>query len=300
MLSFKDIESLPMENVIEQFKGKKESKILDFKREINIEKIEDKKKFLADISAFANATGGQIIYGVIEKKGEFAELCGVEVQDVDLLRQKIENMLRDNIEPNLSNYSINFKNLSENKYLIFIEISDSYSKPHVVSYQGLWRVYSRNSTGNFPLDIFDLKNLVLKSNELRGGLDKYRFKRINSIISDELPIKFENPSSAKLIVHVLPHSAFYEKSELNLREILENSSLLNPINTDSSNVQINFDGLFSVLYGKNYSVIDKYLQLYRDGIIETVDGSLTRSNSNTPKGVWLDYTCEGIDRKSVV
>jgi len=40
--------------------------MLDYKRDVPGESDQDKKEFLADISSFANATGGDLIYGVDE------------------------------------------------------------------------------------------------------------------------------------------------------------------------------------------------------------------------------------------
>lgn len=38
-----------------------ESKLLEYKKELKIESDSDKKEFLADISSFANCTGGDFI-----------------------------------------------------------------------------------------------------------------------------------------------------------------------------------------------------------------------------------------------
>lgn len=43
-----------------------ESKSLEYKKELHIENDADKKEFLADVSSFANSTGGDIIFGIEE------------------------------------------------------------------------------------------------------------------------------------------------------------------------------------------------------------------------------------------
>ena len=46
-----------------------ESKTLDYKEQLPYNAYEDKKEFLADVSSFSNADGGNIIYGIKEEKG---------------------------------------------------------------------------------------------------------------------------------------------------------------------------------------------------------------------------------------
>jgi len=41
-----------------------ESKTLEYKQELPGPKDDDKREFLADVSSFANASGGDIIYGI--------------------------------------------------------------------------------------------------------------------------------------------------------------------------------------------------------------------------------------------
>ena len=68
-----------------------ESKLLEYKSELKIEARDDKKEFLADLSAMANTHGGQIIYGISEKDGIPTSVTGIEIDIPDDTIQKIEN-----------------------------------------------------------------------------------------------------------------------------------------------------------------------------------------------------------------
>ena len=62
-IKFEDIDRLVNNRVCE-------SRYLDYKRKINLEKGDDRKEFLFDICSFANSEGGVIIYGVSEQLDE--------------------------------------------------------------------------------------------------------------------------------------------------------------------------------------------------------------------------------------
>ncbi len=64
-------------------KGVAESRTLEFKRELPVGSDPGKKEFLADVSSFANTTGGDIRFGVDELDGVTNAAEGVHVANVD-------------------------------------------------------------------------------------------------------------------------------------------------------------------------------------------------------------------------
>ncbi|MEG8219865.1 ATP-binding protein [Sphingomonas sp. HH69] len=73
---------------------------LEFKRDLPGGKDADIKEFLADVTSFANAQGGDLIFGIKEEDGAAADLPGVEGDpDTELLR--IEERLQAGIDPRL-------------------------------------------------------------------------------------------------------------------------------------------------------------------------------------------------------
>ena len=63
---------------------------------------EDRRELLADVCAFANASGGDLILGVKEKEGAADEVCGIEVADQDDERLFLTNLVRGGLEPRYS------------------------------------------------------------------------------------------------------------------------------------------------------------------------------------------------------
>lgn len=84
--NLKDINIDDLKSLIEN--SVKEGKTIDYKLAVNISSDSDRKEFLYDVSSFANASGGDIIFGVKENEGTGYpdELVGLE-GNMDELRQ---------------------------------------------------------------------------------------------------------------------------------------------------------------------------------------------------------------------
>src|SRR3954451_17276289 len=68
-ISKDDIDALVADEV-------REGRTLDYKEKLPGNADKDKKEFLADVSSFANAGGGDMIFGVVEKRDGCPERCG--------------------------------------------------------------------------------------------------------------------------------------------------------------------------------------------------------------------------------
>ena len=97
----------------------------------------DKKEFLADVSSFANASGGDLIYGIKEQSGVPIELSGLELSNVDAEILRLESCIQTGIAPRL------FKLVethpvalpSKQRYAIIIRIRKSWTAPHMVTFK---------------------------------------------------------------------------------------------------------------------------------------------------------------------
>ena len=76
-----------------------EGRDLEFKRELPGGGDEASREFLADVTAFANAQGGDIVYGLDEANGAATSLPGVEVDDPDAAILRLEGKLQTGVDP---------------------------------------------------------------------------------------------------------------------------------------------------------------------------------------------------------
>ena len=78
-----------------------EGKTIDYKAELPGTSDAARKDFLADLSSFANASGGHIVYGMEEAEGIPTNFLGLS-SDVDQAILRLESMARDGIRHHLS------------------------------------------------------------------------------------------------------------------------------------------------------------------------------------------------------
>ncbi|NMC99623.1 MAG: ATP-binding protein, partial [Bacteroidales bacterium] len=69
-----------------------EKKTIEYKSELKYDSDSERKEFLADVSSFANASGGDLIYGVVAPDGIPTSITGLKTSNTDAEILKIENI----------------------------------------------------------------------------------------------------------------------------------------------------------------------------------------------------------------
>ena len=90
-----------------------EGRKLDYKRELPGSSDADKRELCADVSSFANTSGGYLLFGVDEDQGVPIGLLGLTELNIDETRQIIENLVRDCVKPRLPGLSIGACNVPQ-------------------------------------------------------------------------------------------------------------------------------------------------------------------------------------------
>lgn len=254
-----------------------ESKTLDYKQEITLNTNNDKKEFLADVSSFANTSGGDIIFGIKEKDGLPCELLGLDVakEDIDSKILQIEDLIRQGIEPRIPNIEIKFIEVGEQKHCLIIRIGKSWISPHWVSLKGHKKFYGRSNNGKYPLDIDELRNAFILSESLIDNIKQFRTDRIFKIIGDETPVLMGK--GAKIAVHLIPLSAFSNREHLDIKIMKTKAKNVSPLYCGGWNYRINFDGFLLYSQSNDNGASYSYTQFYRNGIIEMVNSNLLDS-----------------------
>jgi hypothetical protein len=248
-----------------------EGKNIEYKRELPQKTDSDKKEFLADISSFANSAGGYVFYGVSEKDGLPVAIDGLGGIDPDAEISRFENLLRDGLAPRISGIRFFSISLTDGGCVIAAYIPKSWASPHMIKYKGTSRFFARNSSGKYQLDVFELRTAFNASNIEGEQLKNFKIDRLGKIIANETPVPMEE--KAKVVLHLIPVSSLTSGIKYNLHEfqISPNKQKLAPISLDyGSNLRFNFDGLVTFKEHGQSELSYTYLQLFRNGIVESV------------------------------
>jgi len=276
-LSNKPLDSIE-ESDLQALKDNKvsEKKTIEYKESLPLSDYESKKKFLADVSSFANAAGGHLIYGIREESGEPVELCGLQNIDADAEILRLENLIRDSIEPRIPGVSMRAVPLQTAEVAIIIRIPRSWALPHVVKFQKHWRFYSRNSAGKYPLDVSELRAAFALSETTAERIRNFRAERLSMIVAGETPVALDEVP--KIVLHIIPFGAFDPAVKFDMaflaRDLL--NSLIPTSVGRGFDFRHNFDGFLTHTWRVQQTSKSSYVQVFRNGIIEAVDADILR------------------------
>jgi hypothetical protein len=251
-----------------------ESKRLDYKRDLPGSRDGDKKEFLFDVSSFANASGGHLVYGIDEHAGVPTQLTGLAVADADAEILRLQSAIQDGIEPRIPGMELRFIPIPGGRSVLVLKIPKSWVSPHMVSFQKTNKFYSRNAAGKYLVDVGELRALFSASEETSEHIRRFRTDRVAQILAGEAPCQLS--PGPKIILHVAALQSFYSTASLDIKaaKTLPGSPLL-PLGAGGYNPRINLDGLLHCTNGA-------YLQLFRRGVIETVDANTLDSGAPNP------------------
>lgn len=247
-----------------------EGKTIEYKAELPGSSDTSRKEFLADVSSFANTSGGDLIFGIIAEQGLPKEIRGVEIPNVDAEKLRYEEIIRNGLEPRI-NFSIHAVIVNPQRTVFIFRIDKSWLGPHRVIFKGHDKFYARNSAGKYSLDTNELRIAFNLSETMIDKINKFKTDRIFQLIADNTPILFY--AGGKIVLHLIPIESFTPDQKIDLNKVTNDITKLEPIHTSIWSHRINLEGVLSCS-GSRDDKSHSYVQLYRNGIIEAVEGSI--------------------------
>ena len=268
--------------------GVAENRHLEYKESLPGNSDGEKKEFLADVSSFANAGGGDIIYGISEKRdsngkttGVPENVVGLSGMSVDVEIRRLENILRDGLTPRLNGVQLKAIDGFPKGPVLTIRIPKSWSAPHMIA-KGDSRFYSRNSAGKYPLDVSEIRAAFALSESLPEKARRFREERVARIIADETPVPLAHTS--RTILHLLPLASLDPAFTIDLKLVENNHNNLRPMGASGCNFHYNFDG-FVTYDGTPTASSLGYVQVFRNGVIESTESALLTYRNQQGVGV---------------
>jgi hypothetical protein len=256
--------------------GVVEGKEIDFKRDLQIGTESERKEFLADVSSFANASGGHLVFGVEEVDGRATSIAPLAVTSWDASRLKMEAVIRDGVAPRIA---VEFTAVPvSGGHVIVLRIAKNWTGPHMVTFQRNGKFHSRHSAGKYQLDVGELRSAFALGTEIAEAVRIFRQGRIGDIIAGETPVPMRD--GAKLILHVFPYSAARTPTPVDLESAHQRRELMMPMEGGYS-TGFNLDGVISSTPHAS-GTYTSYNQLFRDGRVEAVTSTMLAPD--TPAG----------------
>jgi hypothetical protein len=276
--------------------GVGERRTIEYKRELPGGGDEAKREFLADVSSFANASGGDLVYGVEAKEGLPVALRPLTViPDQEGLRW--EQIVRDGIAPRVAGIRVRFIEV-EGAHVLLFRIPKSWGGPHAVTYKGAFRFHSRTSAGKYPLDVGELRSALLAGSNLGDQIRTFRADRLAAILGGGAPIVLTD--GPKIVVHLVPYDAFATQPDLD-PSMQAGSGLFKPLFLEWGGTERwNIDGLLTLEREPTDSstpaqpagpLVNAYSQLFRSGIFEGVNVETLAPAADNPDllyGWWFE------------
>jgi hypothetical protein len=243
--------------------GVAESRYLDFKSAPVGAADRDRREFLADVSAFANASGGDILFGVDEQDGAASAVSGISLPDADKEKLRLGDLIRSGLEPRLTHFEITWLPMARDVGVLVVRVPRSWTAPHRVTLQGHDKFYIRNSAGKHPMNVDELRRAFTLGEEVADRIRRFRAERVGLLLSDNGP--FPVSGGPKLIQHIVPLGAVVDPADLKLSP--ESATDLRPLGVSGYSWRYSLDGL--ALYNEGANKVT-YTLAFRNGIVELV------------------------------
>jgi Putative DNA-binding domain len=272
----KPLEDVTASDLLDLVNAKRAERLtLEYKAQLPGNGDDDKREFLYDMASFANASGGDIVYGIEDERdvagkptGIPAGISGVSAGNIDAEILRLTSVIRDGIDPRI--IGVEARHVSVNgKVVVILRLPKSWAAPHMVVFKGVSRFYTRTSAGKYPMDVHELRAAFNTSSSMPERVRAFRLERLGRILADDVPAPLE--SGPRLVLHLLPYSALdpLSRTTPSTAEIA-----LGPISGSNWSSRHNFDGFLS-----NAEAGSGYVQLYRSGAVEAVDTRLLNARS---------------------
>lgn len=259
-ISKSDLESLLADKVLEQ-------KTIEYKLKLPLPTEDNNKaNVLAEITAFANTVGGDLLFGVETTDGIPTRLVGLPKSTIDGEKLRLESSMASGINPKITNYEFHDVDIGDDKNVLILRVNKSWTNPHMVTSNGNFKFYGRSTSGKYPLDVSEIRRSILLSEMAPNHARNFREERTSRIAANDSYVKLK-PNVGNFVVHVIPLQSISSDFALNLARLSSSNEQLHQWGRQSfSYSKINMDGI--LLHSFSQQEHDHYLQWFRNGIVE--------------------------------
>ena len=258
----------------------RESLTLDFKETLPDKSDKGKREFLKDVTAFSNAEGGDLLFGVEEDDGVASDLPGVAPASLDTEVQRLASLLRDGVDLRLHGVNIQAVSLSSGTNVLHVRVPRSLEAPHMVRLGRHRQFYTRNPSGNHPMSTTEIRTTVLRTSDWRGRAERFRQDRVRVVEAGSGPVHLSG--TGRLHVHIVPMPLQDSGIDLTTRQARDELQMVAPRGAGGWNPRLTFDGLLVCTNPPGSPEPNVWYRLwFHDGTVEFVLSGLAEVNEQS-------------------
>src|SRR5260370_20521559 len=183
-----------------------EGQTTEYKRAINLETDKAKGEFFADVSSFANGSGGDIIFGMEAVEGRPTKLCGLMAFKADSEVRRTRDLCQRHIDPPIYGLDAKPITLASGASVLVLRIPKTWAGPHIVTYLNEFRFHVRDLNGKRPMLPAEIRHAFTPAGSVAARTASFRLQRIGNIVARALPVDLSG--DANIVLHVLPLLSF--------------------------------------------------------------------------------------------
>jgi len=185
-----DLEGLIASEVVED-------QTTEYKRDLNITGEQARREFFRDVSSFANAIGGDIVFGIHAADGKPEGLSPLNDLDVDATPLQLRDLCLAHIDPPIRGLTfrvIPFSRKHQKGHVLVVRVPQSWNRPHMVKYDDN-RFYRRDGAGKRQMNTSELREAFALSASTGERMKEHRLERLSLIRQRQTPVTLP-PSTA--------------------------------------------------------------------------------------------------------
>lgn len=172
---------------------------VDYKENVELGVPAARIEFCEDVTAFANARGGDLVIGVREAQGAPTDAPGIQVVDPEALQQRLLNIIRDNIEPRLG-VRIEIIPGFTNGSVVVVRVPRGWRGPYRA--RGRDRFVVRSGPQKQTMNLDDLREAFRYGEGAAIRARRFRDERIGRLLGDDAPVHLY--PGARVLLHCVP------------------------------------------------------------------------------------------------
>ena len=191
--------------------GVPEGQQLEYKRELWAKSRDGCREMLKDISAFANAEGGDLIVGIEEADGGPHALLGLAVDKPDELLRGLQDQLSTGVEPPISGVRIRWVPIADDRLVLLVRVPSSLSGPHRNLFSKEFHV--RSNTMVSAMGVQQLREMFVGTDRL---VERLRVLHRATFEQERPELPFIRSNDATAVMSLLPLDLFRARRDLDI------------------------------------------------------------------------------------